>query len=79
MSPVPYAIARTPIETREESLTSSFLLPGVGGTRTVRVRPSLKVEPAEEHGNPANEVIKTGDIVIREMEYRAYVDSFSLR
>ena len=71
-----YAIARTPIEEKRESVSSIFGF-NTGETRTVRVRSPLKVEAGEERGNPAKEAVKTGDIVIRTVNYRAYVDSQS--
>jgi hypothetical protein len=80
-----YAIARTPVESREEKIPPANPFGALGAfgnnlkleweTRIVRIRPALKIQEAEERGNPATQAIATGDTVIRQRDYRAYVDS----
>lgn len=73
-----YAIARPPIQTKVEPATYLGALSALSSSqsaKTVRYRPTLDVPADEERGNPSNEKIITGDILVRKADYRNFVDS----
>lgn len=75
-----YVIARPLTQTKKEPISNWASIMPVSGSnqyRTINFIPDLDVLEEEERGNPAKEKVHTGDIVIREDDYRKYVDSLT--
>lgn len=73
-APGPYVLAQAPmVEKQTTGDLAASLAAMVGGTRTVKFRPALTTDEKSFIGNPANEPIKIGDVVVRARDVSNYI------